>query len=124
MTFHIIGRPGGRPRMIYRDCPADTASDQVREGEVSIQTEALGDYVISADGTMLEAYQPATEEQWREIRIRRAALLSASDWTQMPDVSEATRSAWADFRQQLRDITQFPTPANVVWPTEPGSSQT
>lgn len=50
----------------------------------------------------------------------RARLLNESDWTQLPDVPLETKSAWADYRQALRDITEQPGfPKNVVWPEKP-----
>jgi hypothetical protein len=54
------------------------------------------------------------------IRQERNALLASSDWTQAGDVPQATKDAWAIYRQALRDIPQqagFPT--NVTWPTKP-----
>ncbi len=52
--------------------------------------------------------------------IRRQQLLESSDWTQLPDVPTANRSAWADYRQALRDITdQAGFPENVDWPVAP-----
>ena len=59
------------------------------------------------------------EELLGAIRHKRAALLSASDWTQLPDVSLATKEAWAPYRQALRDITEQGDMLNVVWPTPP-----
>lgn len=53
---------------------------------------------------------------------RRAELLAASDWTQLPDVPLATKQAWADYRQALRDITdQSGYPLEITWPTPPGA---
>lgn len=50
----------------------------------------------------------------------RAYLLSSSDWTQLPDVSLATKEAWATYRQALRDITAQPGyPFDIVWPVSP-----
>ena len=54
-----------------------------------------------------------------EVREKRNALLSASDWTQLPDVPLATKQAWADYRQALRDITLQPDPFSIIWPTPP-----
>ena len=54
-----------------------------------------------------------------EVRAQRDSLLTASDWTQIPDVP-VDKAAWATYRQSLRDIPQqsgFPT--TVVWPTQP-----
>ena len=59
------------------------------------------------------------EEAWRIVRRRRGELLSACDWTQLPDVSYAQRSAWAAYRQLLRDITSQPDPLSIQWPNPP-----
>lgn len=51
---------------------------------------------------------------------KRKKLLAATDWTQMPDVSIATKAAWAAYRQELRDITaQAGYPTEITWPTPP-----
>jgi len=58
-----------------------------------------------------------TEEQ---IRTKRDSLLAESDWTQVAD-APVDQTAWATYRQALRDIpTQSGFPNNVTWPTEPG----
>jgi len=55
----------------------------------------------------------------QEVRSKRNRLLSASDWTQLLD-SPVDQSAWATYRQALRDIPeQVGFPTNVTWPTEP-----
>lgn len=62
------------------------------------------------------------ELTWDDVRGARAVLLARCDWTQLPDVPEATRALWAPYRQALRDITsgEGETPASeVVWPTPP-----
>jgi hypothetical protein len=59
---------------------------------------------------------------WPVIRARRDALLAKSDWTQLPDVPLATKTAWAEYRQALRDITEQPNPTEIVWPEPPSSS--
>lgn len=54
-----------------------------------------------------------------DIRAQRNARLSASDWTQTAD-SPANRTAWATYRQALRDITtQVGFPFDTQWPTLP-----
>lgn len=45
---------------------------------------------------------------WDELRARRAAVLARTDWTQLPDVPEATRARHAALRQRLRDLTALP----------------
>lgn len=61
----------------------------------------------------------ADEEVWPIIRSRRGSLLAETDWTQLPDVPLATKTAWADYRQALRDVTLQPDPRNIIWPTPP-----
>lgn len=62
------------------------------------------------------------EMRWDSVKRRRNELLENSDWTQLLDspLSTEVRSAWATYRQQLRDIPQQNVePENVVWPTQP-----
>lgn len=57
-----------------------------------------------------------------DIRRIRNQLLSASDWTQLPDapLTEASRAAWGTYRQALRDVTDGVTdPAAIIWPERP-----
>ena len=55
-----------------------------------------------------------------KVLEKRKKLLASSDWTQMPDVLLATKTAWATYRQALRDITkQSGYPTNIIWPTSP-----
>lgn len=59
---------------------------------------------------------PPTEE---EIRAQRNALLAASDWTQVAD-APVDQTAWAAYRQALRDVPdQEGFPASVEWPVAP-----
>jgi len=55
----------------------------------------------------------------KEVRDQRDALLAACDWTQVSD-APVDQSAWADYRQALRDLPQqqgFPNEVN--WPASP-----
>lgn len=68
-----------------------------------------------------EAYvaPPVPKPTESQIRAERDSLLSASDWTQLPD-APVDRAAWAVYRQALRDITsQEGFPTDVVWPIKP-----
>ena len=54
------------------------------------------------------------------VRQQRNALLTACDWTQLPDVPVETKTGWAEYRQLLRDITeQSGFPESVIWPNKP-----
>lgn len=75
--------------------------------------------------TVVEREQSQEEIQAQEdaskefIRSKRNALLSSSDWTQAAD-APVDRTAWATYRQELRDITaQAGFPTEVIWPTKP-----
>lgn len=61
------------------------------------------------------------ESEWARIRGKRQFLLAASDWTQFNDtpLSESRKLAWAEYRQQLRNITLQPDPFKIVWPNKP-----
>lgn len=70
--------------------------------------------------------QDLTDEQIAEYlaaeaRKKREFLLYECDWTQAGDQPESTKSAWAGYRQELRDITllQSGFPRNINWPTKP-----
>jgi hypothetical protein len=59
------------------------------------------------------------EGQWAELRAERDARLAACDWTQLPD-SPVDKSAWASYRQALRDLPKTTSsPFEAVWPEEP-----
>jgi len=58
-------------------------------------------------------------KKWDDIRAARDQLLAASDYTQVADAPGDT-SAWATYRQALRDIPASQSDVdNITWPTEP-----
>ena len=66
-----------------------------------------------------------TVDFWNAVRSERNALLSASDWTQLPDtaLSDSKKTQWATYRQALRDVPSNNSSASVRsdgnFPTEP-----
>ncbi|MDD4926926.1 MAG: tail fiber assembly protein [Methylotenera sp.] len=70
-----------------------------------------------------KSWQPvvyATAQLIASAMAKRAALLAACDWTQLPDVPLLTQSTWQPYRQSLRDITLQPNyPNTIAWPTPP-----
>lgn len=59
------------------------------------------------------------EKAESNIRGYRDRLLSESDWTQVAD-TPVDSSAWAVYRQTLRDIpSQEGFPYSVTWPVQP-----
>lgn len=57
-------------------------------------------------------------DQWIGVRADRNSRLTLSDWTQLPD-APVDHAAWAEYRQQLRDVTTQSDPFNIVWPATP-----
>ena len=67
---------------------------------------------------------PSTDQLATTARAQREALLTASDWTQLPDaqtsLSPTKKTAWAAYRQALRDLTDQPGfPQDITWPDKP-----
>lgn len=91
--------------------------------------------LYSAENGVVREFTEAEYTQWNidnqnyltnilpvEIRTKRNSLLSKSDWTQYPDcpLTAEQKTAWATYRQALRDITtQSGFPTDVTWPTQP-----
>jgi hypothetical protein len=65
-------------------------------------------------------FPDATDDQkWEQIKLWRNAELAASDWTQLPD-APVSKSAWASYRQSLRDLPAQGTKAeDAVFPVKP-----
>jgi hypothetical protein len=86
----------------------------------AFDTSALFDEMRDVAAPYVPPPPPSDEELAIQIRARRDSLLAGTDWTQLPDVPEATRSAWAEYRQALRDVPQQSGfPKSVTWPTPP-----
>ena len=92
----------------------------VRNGQVfAMPTKPDGEHAFNYE---TRAWQQDAQKQGNEIKILRNALLTASDWTQIPNspLSTEKQAAWATYRQELRDIpAQSGYPYNVVWPVAP-----
>lgn len=76
---------------------------------------------LAGEAGEIAPYQPPPAEEVAEhVRAERNELLRHTDWTQLPDVPEATRLAWEPYRQALRDVPDQPGfPHEVEWPTPP-----
>jgi len=72
--------------------------------------------------TEAEVNAKIAELDLNEVRQARDAKLAETDWTQSPDspLSDSDKTAWATYRQELRDITDTATSLeDVTWPTKP-----
>lgn len=79
-----------------------------------------------ADGYMFDyttkSWVPNTSYLDAKARYERGQLLQDSDWTQIPNspLTTAQQTAWATYRQALRDIpAQSGYPVNITWPIAP-----
>ena len=81
-------------------------------------------YTVAVADLTAEEIQSAKDSSMAQIRGQRNSLLASCDWTQIAD-STADKTAWASYRQQLRDL-----PAGIVtlaldprtfkdWPHDP-----
>lgn len=66
------------------------------------------------------AYKASKDaEQAKSVRTSRNDKLKECDWTQITD-STADKTAWATYRQALRDVTaQAGFPWTITWPDAP-----
>lgn len=61
------------------------------------------------------------EDFERQMRYQRDAFLASCDWTQLPDcqLSDADKTAWATYRQALRDFPSTWEPSDTADFPEP-----
>ena len=83
----------------------------------------LGPVFVDGETTAAEqetAYKAMKDaEQAKSVRTSRTEKLKDCDWTQIAD-STADKTAWATYRQALRDITaQSGFPWTITWPDAP-----
>lgn len=66
-----------------------------------------------------EAIAALGAQQATSVRDERTKKLAETDWTQLTD-APVNSSAWATYRQNLRDVTAQETfPWDITWPTKP-----
>jgi hypothetical protein len=90
-------------------------SDVAAHGREIFEQCASGEF-----GIIAEYIPPTSEELAASARVKRDALLAASDWSQAGDVPQATKDLWIPYRQALRDVPeQAGFPSEIIWPTKP-----
>jgi len=99
---------------------SDAATQYVENGVlVQFPPKPSGAYTFDYTSKTWVA-QPDAQSQ--TIISQRNKLLYESDWTQIPNnpLTTEQQTAWATYRQELRDIpSQSGYPFNVIWPTPP-----
>jgi hypothetical protein len=88
-------------------------------------------HLLTENGVDPDSFKPAKSEDgsvtlvpnvawyWTQLRTDRNARLAACDWTQLQDahLSAEKKSAWADYRQALRDLPEEVQDLDAVeWP--------
>jgi hypothetical protein len=109
--FNVV-RVASTPR------PAD---DHTKNFSLTVE-QVNGSWVerwIATDASAEEIAE-RTEMQANNVRSARDAKLTRSDWTQGKDIEDVISTAWATYRQALRDVpSQEGFPWNVIWPDQP-----
>ena len=70
---------------------------------------------------LLAPHETEAPDEWliERMRLRRDQLLVESDWAMIPD-TPTDKTAWATYRQTLRDFPATWTPATTVnFPDKP-----
>ena len=103
--------------MKYALISKDNEVISVIEAEEEFVTAYNEKAILEGQKTLVLA--PDSTALSEQIRQERNDLLDASDWTQNSD-SPVDQTAWATYRQLLRDVPQQDGfPLTVVWPTAP-----
>ena len=95
--------------------------DQMTQQLAACTPYIQGDWVYTVEVVPLTPEQIATrdEAQASSVRAQRDQLLTACDWTQLPD-SPVDPLTWRPYRQELRNVPQQPGfPWSVTWPVAP-----
>ena len=96
-------------------------ADTETVGQIEAGNKVTVSNGVVTDVTIIKS-DPPLEVQKRRVRSERNQLLQQSDWRVTKALEQGTTldSAWASYRQALRDITeQTGFPHDVTWPTEP-----
>jgi hypothetical protein len=97
-------------KYVARDMFQDTTDE---DGVTTTKAEHEAAYQATLDAKVAEGH-----------RTTRDKLLADTDWTQMNDspLTNEAKTAWATYRQELRDLTDldaWPNLADEDWPVEP-----
>jgi hypothetical protein len=92
---------------------SDMFADTTEDGVTTTKAEHEAAYQATLDAKTAEGH-----------RTTRNKLLADSDWTQMNDspLANETKTAWATYRQELRDMSDlaaWPNIADDDWPVAP-----
>jgi hypothetical protein len=98
------------------------AHDRLTQKLVLCDAYDDGEFVslMQAVDLTAEELQAAKDSAMAKIRAQRGRLLAACDWTQLAD-STADKTAWAAYRQALRELPGSITEPRTFadWPRDP-----
>lgn len=99
------------------------AHDRLTQKLVSCSAYDDGEFVsvVEVADMSAEEIQATKDSAMANIKSTRNQLLSACDWTQMPDVDFTKKTLWATYRQLLRDLPTTITDSRTFteWPHNP-----
>lgn len=98
--------------------PAVTYTQNISEGVPKKSKSGYSQNWIVSDASAEEITE-RTDDEAANVRQDRNQRLADCDWTQLPD-APVDAAAWADYRQDLRDVTSQPGfPWEITWPSQP-----
>jgi len=99
------------------------AHDRLTQKLVSCSPYDDGEFVsiVQVESLSAEEIQAAKDSAMAQLRATRNTLLTACDWTQIPDCTIPKKAEWATYRQTLRDFPATVSDARVSidWPHNP-----
>lgn len=106
-------------KKVSRFKPYDSLTEQLTQSFPYIENDWV--YVVEVTTLTPEQVQSAKDSAMANIKATRNQLLSACDWTQMPDVDFTKKILWATYRQTLRDLPSTITDPRTftAWPHDP-----
>jgi len=97
--------------------------DSLTENLVTVAPYEEGDwvYTVEVQPMSAELIQMLKDSAMQQIRATRNQFLAMSDWTQLVDTPTAIKTAWATYRQALRDLPTTITEPRTFsdWPHDP-----
>ena len=90
-------------------------------GECDDDAELIDGFLkVLDEAEVAQEQQAEVDSQAHRVRVDRTLRLQASDWTQGKDIADEVSTAWATYRQALRDVpSQEGFPWGVIWPEQP-----
>ena len=125
---YIVYRKADGKILRTGSCPHNMLEAQAKDGELVREGKASDlDQKINESGDIVTCSNSAhkNDELIRSFINAKICMLSASNWTQLPDspLSESKKLEWATYRQALRDLPQLHSKAesldDIIWPIQP-----